>query len=344
MSDLVVKFTSLNALRGLAALSVAIYHFKDTWAGYLAVDFFLILSGFILSHSYLYGHKKYNHLEFISHRISRLYPLHIYTLFIFIIVYYFLYESLPNYPDGRYATFIENITLLHNVGLNYRDVTYNAPSWSISVEFWLNIGFIYFITKKSNTLLLLLIALCSLVLITMNIGTLDTHFQNIYTYVNSGLLRGLASFLLGIITYKVFMHLQYNRYILKYTTILQILSIICVILIIICRDSKYSYIDFAAPFIFMSVVFSFAFENSYLTKYLKDLDFFGNISYSIYLNQYAVLLLASYYFDRYNVSKYIQLDLYMLALVAYSWLTYNVIEKPLRQKLRTFLPSIYREK
>ena len=343
-SDIVLKFTALNALRGLAALAVAVYHFRDTWAGYLAVDFFLVLSGFILSHSYLYSDKKYTHLEFITHRIARLYPLHIYTLFVFIAVSYFLYAALPEYPDGRYFTFIQNLTLLHNVGLNYRDVTYNAPSWSISVEFWLNIGFIYYVTRKTKTFVLLSISLFSLVLIAVTIGTLDTHFQNIFTYVNSGLLRGLSSFLLGIIAYRIFTKLQADYTIVKYTTLLQTLSIITVVLVIICRDTKYSSLDFIAPFVFMFMVVSFAFENTYFTKYLKDLHFFGEISYSIYLNQYAVLLLVSYYFDKYSVSQYIQLDIYMLVLLAYSLVTYKYIERPSRQKLRSFLPRLIQGK
>lgn len=46
-------FKSLDGLRGLAAIAVALFHWLLSFSGYLAVDFFLVLSGFILAH-YLY--------------------------------------------------------------------------------------------------------------------------------------------------------------------------------------------------------------------------------------------------------------------------------------------------
>ena len=46
------RFLTLDAMRGLAGISIAYFHILPTWPGYLAVDFFLVLSGFILSHVY----------------------------------------------------------------------------------------------------------------------------------------------------------------------------------------------------------------------------------------------------------------------------------------------------
>ncbi len=47
-------FKSLDGLRGLAAIAAALFHWLLSFSGYLAVDFFLVLSGFILAHRYLY--------------------------------------------------------------------------------------------------------------------------------------------------------------------------------------------------------------------------------------------------------------------------------------------------
>jgi len=137
------KFSALDCLRGIAAIAVGVFHFSPIWAGYLAVDFFLILSGFILSHRYLYSGTPTSPVDFISHRLARLYHLHIFTLVTFIAAYLLENGVLPAYVDGTFFTFLQQLTLTHNIGLNPSDITYNYPSWSISVEFWVNILFIF---------------------------------------------------------------------------------------------------------------------------------------------------------------------------------------------------------
>ena len=139
-----MKFEALDTLRGLAALAVALFHFSGGWGGYLAVDFFLVLSGFVLSHSYLYKDADIDKVKFISHRIARLYPLHLFTLIAFIAAYYFINKSFPTYPDGTIFALVQNLTLTQNIGFNPSGISFNYPSWSISVEFWVNILFILF--------------------------------------------------------------------------------------------------------------------------------------------------------------------------------------------------------
>jgi len=106
MASNVVKFSTLDSLRGFAAIAVALFHFYSNWAGYLAVDFFLVLSGFILSHSYLYKDNATSAIDFISHRVARLYPLHIFSLFTFVLVFAFINGKPPSYPEGTFFTFI----------------------------------------------------------------------------------------------------------------------------------------------------------------------------------------------------------------------------------------------
>lgn len=101
--------SSLTALRGIAALLVIIFHFdliffrlaaSDTpffiRNGYLWVDFFFILSGFIMMH--VYGESfsgKFNiqvFKKYMRARFARIYPLHIFS-FLSVVVFYFWYFS-----------------------------------------------------------------------------------------------------------------------------------------------------------------------------------------------------------------------------------------------------------
>ena len=82
----------ITALRFGAAMWVAVYSFWENLAGagqsglvakgYLGVELFFVLSGFILSHVYLaaVGEKRFSYRGFLWARIARVYPLHIATL------------------------------------------------------------------------------------------------------------------------------------------------------------------------------------------------------------------------------------------------------------------------
>lgn len=144
------EIQSHTALRGIAALLVVIYHYRislpppynpDAYSdffvgGYLWVDCFFMLSGFILS--YVYGLKpgqsNGNAARFLQARFARIYPLHFVTL----IGMAALYVALPLISkqrfDADWSTFALNLANIHAWGfLNAFD--WNFPSWSISVEF-----------------------------------------------------------------------------------------------------------------------------------------------------------------------------------------------------------------
>ena len=82
----------ITALRFGAAIWVAIYTFWENLAGagasdlvakgYLGVELFFVLSGFILSHVYLQaaGEKRFSYRGFLWARVARVYPLHLFTL------------------------------------------------------------------------------------------------------------------------------------------------------------------------------------------------------------------------------------------------------------------------
>lgn len=142
-------FASLTAMRGVAALLVAFFHLRygvmgvplfDAYIfsfrfgnkGYLWVDFFFLLSGFILA--YRYGDtcrslswKSYGH--FVWQRIARIWPLHLATMGLAIIYLRLWYG--PHYLTG--AAILSNFFLVHSWGY-YFAPPLNFPSWSLSCE------------------------------------------------------------------------------------------------------------------------------------------------------------------------------------------------------------------
>lgn len=336
-------FNSLDSLRGIAAIAVAWYHYRPNWGGYLAVDFFLVLSGFVLSHSYLYG-KRLDFGSFLVSRLARLYPLHIYALVIYIIVRLLGTGTLPEYPDGNLFTLMQNLFLIQNVGLNPNGLTWNNPSWSISVEFWVNVLFFILIRKTTKNLWMITISALCMTILFINTGHLETQYVNYFYVINSGLIRGVGSFLIGIVAYRVWKNIgsiEFKRERLLFTC-LEVVTLAAVLIILFWRESKVSSLDFAMPPAAFLVVVVYGLEKGLVSYFIKPFKYTGTISYSIYLNHFTVLLVVNRLLSSISGNPLIFLTVYTAVVLIYSHFTYKFIEMPLRHKLKNWLSTSLR--
>lgn len=139
------SFDTLTVLRFFAALIVALHHTVNyfSWPhfagveglarnGWLCVDFFFILSGFVLMWSFRPDDNK---TAFIWRRIIRIYPLHIITLCLSICAFYVLGSPLAGYNGGTESVFI-NMFLLQAWFPNNKLLlsSWNGVSWTLSAE------------------------------------------------------------------------------------------------------------------------------------------------------------------------------------------------------------------
>lgn len=138
---------ALDALRFLAALFVLVFHYGDAapahlrelhgffGRGYLATDFFLLLSGFVLARAYgaavLDG--AISHGRFLAKRLARSYPAHLITLTA-LVVAVLTSEVVGHQLDHpeRFAWSALPAQLLMIQGWGVGGGTWNVPSWSIS--------------------------------------------------------------------------------------------------------------------------------------------------------------------------------------------------------------------
>lgn len=355
-----IRLTQLDGLRGLFSLMVILFHFptENEFAGIhatsnfmvrqgdLFVDFFFVLSGFVISLNYENKINSYSSFSnYISQRFLRLYPLLFYSVIVFLAFELCFNVFLPQFvsnPDSVANLLLQTLNTL--LFLNSTPVFggmpgMNFPSWSISSEMisYIVFGLSLLIFSKQKKIALGFILLVSaLFLITIN------SYMETYVW---GFVRGLICFITGYYTFQAYKryHTMALNAIWEYTV--PIFLIIIFYLRFHHLDRNEIYTLFVIPPFFGIAVFIYALSNGYLVKLIsgKVFQYLGKISYSMYLNHAIVMVIVTK--AVFNVLKVpvtqitvsAILLLYIAAVIVYSHGTYIFIEK----KGRTLLQSVY---
>ena len=205
-----MKFRALDSFRGVAALMVAYFHtvfiFADRPAilanAAMFVDFFFILSGFVMTHAYrdriaaglAFG-------EYFALRLGRLLPLHVVVMLAWVPFVYSCQNCVA--LSGAFIathtaeTFATNLFLLNSFGL-LPFLSWNYPSWSIGAELIAYIVFfVVVLSLKRRLSPIVALALAALSYLWLAGATEETLRR---TY-DLGALRCLGGFFLGVAIY-----------------------------------------------------------------------------------------------------------------------------------------------
>jgi peptidoglycan/LPS O-acetylase OafA/YrhL len=144
-----MKLSALTGIRAFAALAVVLYHFTRGFPpleslflhGYLGVDLFFILSGFIIHHVYRdtfsKGAGREDFLTFIRYRFARIYPVHFAMIAVMLCLYLIAISALGITPDDpapyTWTALAASLTLTHGW---FGAPSPNIPSWSVSAEWF----------------------------------------------------------------------------------------------------------------------------------------------------------------------------------------------------------------
>lgn len=298
-------FAALEGWRGVCAVLVALYHFRNVFGitvnahvaswwvvrnAYLFVDFFFVLSGFVIAASYqdrLAG-RLVSLRAFLLLRLGRLYPLHVFTLGIMVLLEaFFRYGtagatrlSIPA-AEATPAGFLANVFLVHGLH-TLPQLTWNHPSWSISTEFatyvayallWIGLGRLTWIAS-------------ALVIVAAPAAILVLHGDINVTY-DWGFLRSMLGFALGVTVFNArrrpLTTSQLGRLTRTEATVLEmLLAAAAYAFAVLAGGTIYSV---AAPFLFAGVVLLFAEARGAPAAALASppMRTLGRLSYSIYL-------------------------------------------------------------
>lgn len=356
-------FHNLDALRGLCAILVALFH--ATWFshfrklaivynGWLFVDFFFILSGFVIAFNYaLRKHSVATFSAFAVKRFFRLYPLHIATFLLTFVVTMIgevtrstLSTGTPSWLAGLNRNSFACIFLVH--GLGFSTPSFNAPSWSISAEFWtyLVFGSLALLASSPKRHMLMMACVGTTALIMMFILNYPNGLLTAYEY---GFLRCLAGFSIGVAVWYTWAQTTWRPEAAFTSIILFTLSSTLYIVLSWAKHS--SFTNCMVLPIFAAIIYFCALDTkSTLTRLLESplAKRLGRISFSIYMIHTSMLMLTSYIVTKLapdlkvlsfsiaiSNSRLLLGDLfcivYLISIIITAELTYRLIEDPFRK-------------
>ncbi|MGO9471832.1 MAG: acyltransferase family protein [Rhodomicrobium sp.] len=302
-----LRFRALDSWRGICALIVALYHFEPLGRmysghlrsitiignGWLFVDFFFVLSGFVIY--YTYSGKltdRASIMNFAIRRFGRVWPLHAAILVMLIAIelaklysarHGAVIESQPFTEVYAVSSIFTNIALVQALGWD-SILTWNIPSWSISVEFYTYLIFacsLYCLRWRRAAIPFTFATASAIALFS---------FSSMEATHGFSLFRCLFGFYIGaavsIMFPRIDAHLPRCR--LRATAI-EICAILAAIAVVIAAKTD---VAFAAPIVFGFVVIVFAREKGYISIMVTTTPFrfLGELSYSIYMLHFIVLL------------------------------------------------------
>jgi peptidoglycan/LPS O-acetylase OafA/YrhL len=293
------RFEALDGWRGVCACLVVLFHFHGhspiyttglVRNSYLFVDFFFVLSGFVIAWNYADRLGDWPGVKrFLILRLGRVYPLHLFMLLCFVGYEMLRLAVQPDAFTGPTSptAVVTNLLLLQSMGV-HDSLTWNGPSWSISTEWWTYVTFALVCAWLGlrNGLIVATAVVAPLLLLQLSKTGMDTTFD-------WGFIRCLFGFALGVACYRLFSAAPPRRP-MGHTAVMTLAeSAIIVAVVLFVSSAGTSPLSFMAPFVFAIAVLVFAAEGGLVSRvfHSRPLKWLGTVSYSIYLTHFFVVLI-----------------------------------------------------
>jgi peptidoglycan/LPS O-acetylase OafA/YrhL len=339
-------FQILDGLRGIAALSIVLFHFMEIVYqpsknfiahGFLAVDFFFCLSGFVIAYAYHQERiEKMGIAAFFKTRLIRLHPLVIFGSVLGLLA--FLFDPFSSHPE-TYETgkliliFLASVFLVPFPGMPDRYFNLfglNAPAWSLFWEYVANILYALFLYKlnRRSLFLLTILAGAGLCFVSYRAGGSLLGGWNGETFWD-GAARISYSFLVGMLIFR-------SNWIIKSKLGFISLSVL-LMLAFLLPFTGWNWLTepLVVSFYFPLLVALGA--GATLTEGFRKLCIFsGKISYPLYMTHYVVMWLFANYYTTYKpetTELFFIILIGTLLLVGFAYLTMVFYDIPIRKYL-----------
>lgn len=345
------EVTQLTGLRALAAWSVVLFHsgymlqplsnsiFRLTRAGYLGVDVFFVLSGFVIAYNYMDGSRRSGGKgwrEFFWMRFARLYPVHLFTLLVSLLLYLTVrmaaLHTVKDFSGWTARTFIANVFMVH-AWLPHPHDSWNNASWSISCEWFAYLLFpliVYAGVRRISPRMGLVIASLA-----ATAPALILWIKNDVPFFN--LIEVSFEFAAGCLIYVSFKSLRGNTAV-RYAAGGLVLA--GTLMLMALHDLKIGVGARWAVSLFPLLVMYIAVSTGVVRRILcsRLLVYWGKASYSLYMTHNLTLWSLKYFLPNHDsVADAARYVIYLLTIAVVAMLTYHFVEEPARKALRAVI-------
>jgi peptidoglycan/LPS O-acetylase OafA/YrhL len=286
------KFATLDGLRGIAALAVLQFHTHYLFGhslfpeGYLAVDFFFLLSGFVIAYAYqekLDGGM--STMSFFKMRIARLYPLYFLGLLIGIAFSVVQMHVGSSQHTARGITVLAVLgafwipAVVTFAGFSATSFPLNLPAWSLFYEISVNVGHALFFRRRGFRSIGAVVVVSGLALVfsARRLGSMDcgvNHSQILYAFP-----RVIFSYFLGGL---LFMLWKDGRLNFKIPSLVSALILLVVLAVPVSRPRQVPY-DLIVTLLVFPVLIIASISAEPPKRLLKLSQALGTSSYAIYV-------------------------------------------------------------
>lgn len=352
----------LDGLRGVAAVMVVAFHLLEAFThgnhliqiinhGYLAVDFFFVLSGFVIGYAYDDRWGQMTLTGFFRRRLIRLHPMIIMGMLIGAILFYFggyprLFPMIADVPWYKVvAVMLVGFTLLPlPAAFDIRGwgeiYPLNGPAWSLFYEYVANIAYALFLRKLATGVLMVLAMLAGGVLIhfavTNHSGDLVGGWSLDPAQLRVGLTRLMYPFLAGLVLARVF-----RPGVVKNAFLWCSLLVIAALSFPRIGGAEHLWMNglydsLTVIIVFPLIVYLGAGGSVQGRRSLAVSRFLGNISYPIYIIHYPLIYVFTAWVEEYEVSVYAAWPVAVMVFVAsilIAWASLKWYDLPVRKYL-----------
>lgn len=298
------RFLVLDGLRGLAALAVLLLHALEPFdlehwipSAYLAVDFFFLLSGFVLSHAYgdALASGRLSLVAFARTRLIRLYPLFAAGLTLGLVVFCLKLATQGHdiAPADVFLSFARSLLLIpvtQDLAHGWMPIfPLNVPAWSLFFELVANIAYALGLCRLSDRLLTVFVAGCGAVLVW---STIDTgramDWASPSYWLGSGARVGF-SFFLGVLLHRWHRRTPFTAFALPPIAV----ALLLVAMLLVPETAYAAYTDLAAMLVLSPLIVVLGVAPQVSTGVGAFCAWAGAVSYPLYILHYPLVHLGS---------------------------------------------------
>ena len=334
-------YAVLDGLRGVAALAVVTFHFMEMviwdysklWIGhgFLAVDFFFCLSGFVMGYAYDDRVETMGLGKFLKARLIRLHPMVVMGSLLGTIAFYANpFGVTPGYGPGKIAVlFLASILMIPYGAMKDRGqnlFSLNAPAWSLFWEYVANIVFAVALSRMKRGVLIALTVATGVLLCWAGYraGNLSGGWsaRNFW----DGGVRVAFSFLAGLLVYRMGWRLR-SRF---GFVALSVLLSLCLVMPYARGGWVREAVVILTGFPLLVALGAGATVSPRMERLCR---FSGDLSYPLYMTHYSIIWIWGDLAGKYNLNKAGLAPAVLCgvaAMVLFAWLTMVVYDKPVR--------------